>query len=488
MFDGFPILAGNSFTYGSYFGLNAILGGLAAALVATLVFVVDRRLCVAKNAKNGAGAAAGDSKDTEALDMTIIGEANNGGSPSGPPDSSVAEAAAADGEAGGILPVGDGQLRAARAGQRIAAWLSATISVVSVLCVAGMVLSYSLFWYACVVLAGVTLSFLKFAYRQPPSGVLAGVAVSLRTRLPWYITGAVSFAVLQLPAFFYVNSFVGAVLAWLPLAALRAYQIFGGGCAAPTGQRPSLHRLRPILRAESKGFLWLFLGCWLFSWLTADTCIGFYSPDAPAFIHYNVIGYSTRATRTWAPSGPSHLCGADAPQRPCHVYLSAAEAMSSSIFVNVHTALDEGQALSIRYCAVAHGHWPSPESFTCPDGQASARQTSRRFDANRGENLRSVHTALLEGLQPATEYAFVVESSAHPDFDRTVRWFRTMGADGATPATVALGGDTGHNPWGTAINAHVGANDADLAVVGGDVGYTNGMASCYQMWDAWLTM
>jgi hypothetical protein len=58
-----------------------------------VVFIVDRRLCVAKNAKNG-GVAAGDSKDTEALDMHIIGEANNGGSLSGPLDNSPAEATA----------------------------------------------------------------------------------------------------------------------------------------------------------------------------------------------------------------------------------------------------------------------------------------------------------------------------------------------------------------------------------------------------------
>ena len=99
-----------------------------------------------------------------------------------------------------------------------------------------------------------------------------------------------------------------------------------------------------------------------------------------------------------------------------------------------------------------------------------------------------MHTALIAGLTADTDYAFIAESTIYPNFDKTVRWFRTMGADGNTSVTVALGGDTGHNPWATAINAHVGSNDADLAVISGDVAYTNGMASCYQMWDAWLTM
>lgn len=210
-----------------------------------------------------------------------------------------------------------------------------------------------------------------------------------------------------------------------------------------------------------------------------------FSPDAPALFHYNVLLYSTAATRSWG--GPV-LCGANDPAIPCHVYLTSAEDMSSTMFVNAHTALDESLTLAVRYCPIPGGSWPSPGgSFVCPDGTVSGHTEMQRFDMDQGENERIVHTALVQGLAPNTDYAFVLEATPMP-FDPTVRWFRTMGVDGSTPATVALGGDTGVNEWGTAINAHVAANNADFAVVSGDVAYTNGIAACYNMWDTWSAL
>ena len=363
MFDGFPVLAGDSFTYGSYFGLNGVLGGLAIGVVAVVVGFLDQQLSRRATREDG-----GDSVKEE-LGMTIIGD--NPGSDGSPTDAQLA--------------VDDKTMDAAvRSGQTVAAWVSFVVGFISVLSVALMMISYTIFWATAIFLALAALALFRLADGRPAGSALPAVAAALRASIPWYASGAVSFAVLQSSMFFYVNSFFAAVCAWVPLAAVRMHQLSEtiSALSAPTGQRLSFQRLRPILRAEAKSFLGLFLGCWLVSWLTADTCIGFYSPDAPAFFHYNVIAYSTRATRAW--TGPSNLCGEDTPQKPCHVYLSAAEAMSSSVFVNVHTALDETQDLTIRFCETANGLWPSPDNAVCPNGQPAGSQKAQRFDANSG--------------------------------------------------------------------------------------------------------
>jgi hypothetical protein len=117
------------------------------------------------------------------------------------------------------------------------------------------------------------------------------------------------------------------------------------------------------------------------------------------------------------------------------VYLTTAEDMATQVFVNVHTAL-EAPDLSVLVCV----------SEDCSVVRSQDRHTMTRFDMDEGENLRTVHTALLTGLTSGAKVAFLVTASSTGDWsDSSVRWFRTMGADGSTPATVALGGDTGVN-------------------------------------------
>ncbi len=96
---------------------------------------------------------------------------------------------------------------------------------------------------------------------------------------------------------------------------------------------------------------------------------------------------------------------------------------------------------------------------------------------------RTIHTAELTGLQPATTYYFVI-ADAHRVRSKEMK-FRTLPADGSAVRIVA-GGDMGITDEALALSRQAAKANPDLAIVGGDIAYANGKLGNTELWDEWL--
>jgi hypothetical protein len=476
MFEGFPLLHGHYFTYQSFYCLDGICSGMVVAVLCYAVLRLDQWLTALSH------------EAINSVDQELIGTST------APPDQGTGDNMESDlswssDDSSAALDRPLPRRGAERAGLAIAICLAATGTLLLIAAMLLMSATFIPFWIVCAVVPPAVLGLLQLV-SLTSNAVVSASASAVRNGLPWYGAAAVSFACLQLPMWGVVPTMPGAVLAWLPWVAMRGLRLAGlcgGGEREP---RISLQRLRTMrchncaqflasatpgerrFYTQISGSLALaLLGCGFVSYCTAATCLGLYSPDAAGFLHFSVILWSSRATRAWS-----------TPPQSNHIYLTTAEDMATSVFVNAHTGLDSPDLVVLLCEGQPSSGWMG--SGTCPSGIAANSIPMTRFDLDQGENLRSVHTALPSGLEPNTAYSFVITPSSDPE----VRWFRTMGADGSTPSVVALGGDTGVNRWGEAVAARVAAHDVDLAMVGGDIAYTNGFAECYEMWDSWIGM
>eukprot|EP01043_Picozoa_sp_COSAG02_P006090 COSAG02_NODE_170_length_31534_cov_33.568498_9_plen_500_part_00 len=477
MFEQFPFLHGTSFTYQQYYGIDGACVGILVAALSCGVSATDAKLTslMQSNRRARVDKVSGGPDGTEdglgeGLNVGMASEEEDG--PRVEPESGTTQASAE--------PAGN----AALIGAALAWTLAGLVSLGLIVSMLFMSATFQLFWIVLAIFTPLTVGLLQLA-DCTSSTPLAVFASSVRSGLHWFACGWLSFSLMMLPMWFAWSTLMGGLLAWFPWVGMRLLRLLGL-CGAPVvqGKKVSVQLGQPLriqLLAVAKehpviplSLVLALFGCWSVAYATQGTCLGLYSPDASGFLHFSVILWSSRASRAWAGLAQ---CGADDPSKPCHVYLTTAEDMATQVFVNVHTAL-EAPDLYVQVCA----------SQDCSVIRSEDRHTMARFDLDEGENLRTVHTALLTSLTPGATVAFLVSADGENGewSDTSVRWLRTMGADGSTPATVALGGDTGVNEWGTAVNRHVAAQDVDWAMVGGDVAYTNGFAECYQMWDTWI--
>lgn len=98
------------------------------------------------------------------------------------------------------------------------------------------------------------------------------------------------------------------------------------------------------------------------------------------------------------------------------------------------------------------------------------------FDGRRVQGVK------LDGLEPGTVYYFM---AGDPETGLTREFsFRTFPATG--PFRLAIGGDMGATPLAAQLLGHVGAQDVDAFIVGGDIAYAHGELPHAPRWDAYL--
>jgi hypothetical protein len=161
---------------------------------------------------------------------------------------------------------------------------------------------------------------------------------------------------------------------------------------------------------------------------------------------------------------------------PCHVYLTLPQEASNSIIVNFHTAKGKVKDPFVVYDTVSH----SDGSFSDYAFQMPAHSFRHKTSAFK----RGIQWAQLRNLQYDTTYYFRAGYKNDSKHYSSEFSFRTIPQNGTL--TFVAGGDSGITKTMEQINALAGAEDPYFAVLGGDLPYENGMATCYQRWDYWL--
>lgn len=211
-----------------------------------------------------------------------------------------------------------------------------------------------------------------------------------------------------------------------------------------------------------------------------DVCLSLYTLDSHGTIS-SVLDTAFLSTQ-W--SRPRHACSqnSDDSLMPCHVYLTLAEDASSSVFINIHMPL-RPHGDDVRVYTLCESNQED-----CWNPRYAAFGV--RFDHSylkAGD--RQVHSAFIQGLSAGTDYRIVIEV-AGKNLSSLPHWrFRTAPSEGENVELV-FGGDMGSS---TSVSHLMGIGVASewhgtpaAVVVGGDVAYDNGMASCWCVWEDWL--
>lgn len=109
--------------------------------------------------------------------------------------------------------------------------------------------------------------------------------------------------------------------------------------------------------------------------------------------------------------------------------------------------------------------------------------TSYKMDL---EVSRYVYYAELTGLDPETNYRFVVGDASNNKTTSTTKFIRTAPASG--PFTFISGGDVGMESYAPILLKAAAAQDPLYMAIGGDISYENAIRSCYGRWDEWFSM
>jgi len=158
----------------------------------------------------------------------------------------------------------------------------------------------------------------------------------------------------------------------------------------------------------------------------------------------------------------------------CHVYPTLPEAANTSVFINIHSALDI-QDITVSY--------DTESNFMLTQSLQSSVKT--KYFTPKGietNGQRNVHTALLTGLVPGTMYIIQIQYNHKT---KTVKYKTPPDTD--KPLVVALGGDVGNTKTSSqTINTMSGMFAPDIYYVGGDIAYDNDLRQCYYAYDLFI--
>jgi hypothetical protein len=302
-------------------------------------------------------------------------------------------------------------------------------------------------------------------------GVATRYYVVLLHLLPWFAAAAGSFGLLQ-PSIWGLTSLpVGTVLGAIPLL----LWVTCSRCCFlphPSGSR-SLASRRWTSRRRPAVLIVACLG-WSGFWAAAldGMCIAFFQPDAPG-IHLGHVLISTRFSRSWS----TPPCTVEQPGA-CHVYLTVAEDLSTQVYVNAHT--QAGSATNLRVC-----YWHTKAQPEATRECVVMDLFSMARDVEPG-GRRDIHSALLGGLWPGTAYWFRLVDGEEEQVWSSERSFRTTGAQ-AAGVRFAVGGESGSTTNSRRVMRAVAARDTAFVVHGGDIAYGNNLPGCYPCWDSFLS-
>jgi hypothetical protein len=166
------------------------------------------------------------------------------------------------------------------------------------------------------------------------------------------------------------------------------------------------------------------------------------------------------------PPKPAALPLDETPFRPDTLFLTWQRDPTTTVTIQWIARPKETDDPVVRYCDRGKGEWvtgPTATAKPFPAGYDFA------FLPALGPTDLSVYRAELTGLTPGTEYEFRIGTMS-PAYR-----FRTMPAKATKAFTFVSGGDCGVNPHALANNRVAAAQDPMFCLIGGDLGYDNGV-------------
>jgi Phosphodiesterase/alkaline phosphatase D len=202
---------------------------------------------------------------------------------------------------------------------------------------------------------------------------------------------------------------------------------------------------------------------------TENTCLCFYNSDYGFEVNPLAV-MSTRMTRAIS-LDPACPMG-----KPCHVYATLPEDPAHYVFINVHTnhavtnlTIFYGKLEDYQKNKVLTQH--SQSMYYPIDIEPAGRRT--------------VHTVLLEDLEPSTTYYYEIFYNNQTWYNGT---YKTLPDQGDEPVTIVIGGDVGSSATAVDLTSNLSKISPDVLIIGGDAAYDNGLHNCWHSWDLFLKM
>src|SRR5436190_7305987 len=181
-----------------------------------------------------------------------------------------------------------------------------------------------------------------------------------------------------------------------------------------------------------------------------------FSPSRRAFLGASLAGLASGRS-FGAPPPPAKTAEApdDAPFRPGTLFLTWQRDPTTTMTVQWVGARGETPDTTVLYAPTRGGRWQAQPTAARPYPLTDLK----------------VFRAELTGLCPGTDYQFRI-GGASPTYR-----FRTMPARATDTIHFVSGGDCGVNPHAVANNVQAARQDPMFAVIGGDLGYDNGLSA-----------
>ena len=169
---------------------------------------------------------------------------------------------------------------------------------------------------------------------------------------------------------------------------------------------------------------------------------------------------------------------------PCHVYATLPENASDSVFINFHTNIKHPHAVVCYNTSITSS---TKRELEQRDPADICIQTHvNDFKAVEWIGQRLVHSVYLFDLTPDTIYRINIY------YDGTLQKeeiYQTLPLNSSQrKISIITGGDAGFLEMSFETGTQAAEYKPDLVVMGGDLAYDNGMHTCYDAWDKFLSI
>lgn len=203
--------------------------------------------------------------------------------------------------------------------------------------------------------------------------------------------------------------------------------------------------------------------------LMYKTCLCFYNDEVGYYSDLLGFGVNTYLSRIF------QLKDSCPPGPPCHMYATIPEDPGYAFFLNLHTHQDVDKVI-VFYQEL---NSPDPTSFL------NITAETYPYHGLEWKAARSVHSALILGLKPDTQYLTKV-------FYNNQFWtnaiYKTLPDNNSRPIRIINGGDSGYTRAAINLTRIAATLKPDLFVMGGDIAYDDNMPACAYTWDYFLGM
>lgn len=311
---------------------------------------------------------------------------------------------------------------------------------------------------------------LNYLKQQFEESSCLGIAVTFFNWIGWFCLSMTPISW----SFFGVilSPLVGGILMFLILF-LRLRRGYSSHCKAlydGLRVRNSYAYAKEIFAARTsyrKGLFAILLLAFGVAFSMTGGCIAFYEEYVGLRIEIITTSLSSTLSRY------IQLSDACPPGPPCHIYATLPEDPSTSVFINLHTNI-EYENIQIAYDEQDYFSSNRNLRFT-------QNATTIKLDYIEQRGRRSVHSALLSGLTQDTEY--VIQIKYEGMTQATVNYITLPDETNPKNILLSTGGDLGDRLIGREVTFQAGAVDPDVLIVGGDLAYDDGEATCYFTWD-----